>query len=292
MDEAASFIAKHVLGVFLGLSLVALGMATLLWHLVRRLRTPLWRHSTRLWYHVAHSEPALVATQRFPLLRKLRNLAGLSESYLLLDLVAGFVLVLGTLSVFFEIADEVGLDEELGQFDQRLASELASSLSDSILRAFALVTRLGDASTQYILGIAVALILLWRHQRWLALIWIAAVGGNGLLNRALKAVFHRERPLHDHGWVIETGWSFPSGHASGAVAIYGMLAYILIRSTRSVWHLPVSLAAISIILLVGFSRVALQVHYFSDVIAGFASASAWLMVCIAVAEVMRGRQQV
>jgi undecaprenyl-diphosphatase len=54
------------------------------------------------------------------------------------------------------------------------------------------------------------------------LAWIAATAGNGLLTRALKVIFERTRPLHEHGLLSSEGWSFPSGHASGAAAVFTM----------------------------------------------------------------------
>ncbi|MGQ0701227.1 MAG: phosphatase PAP2 family protein [Panacagrimonas sp.] len=290
MDRAVIFIAEHLLGVFAALVLCALGLAVLLWWLVRRLREPLWRRSVALLEWVSEHPRSRDLAQRLSLVRRLHTSASLAGRYLLFDLTAGFFLALAALSVFFELADETGLDEELGRFDVQLAQQLGQTVSTATLQFFATVTHLADAPVQWFIALAVAVLLLATRRRWMAASWMAAVAGNGLLNRSLKAIFQRERPLHDHGWVVESGWSFPSGHASGAVAIYGMLAYLLIRSTRPAWHLPIALSAIVVILLVGFSRIVLQVHYFSDVIAGFASAGAWLIVCVATAEVVRVRR--
>lgn len=290
MDRIVIFIAENLPGVFAALVLCTLGLAMLLWWLVRRLREPLWRRSVALLEWVSKHPRSRDLTQRLPMVRTPRPSASVTGSYLVLDLVAGFFVALAALSVFFELADETGLDGELGRFDVQLAQQLGQTVSTITLQFFATVTHLADAPVQWFIGLAVAVLLLATRRRWMAASWMAAVAGNGLLSRSLKAIFQRERPLHDHGWVVESGWSFPSGHASGAVAIYGMLAYLLIRSTPSAWHLPVALSAIVVILLVSFSRVVLQVHYFSDVIAGFASAGAWLIVCIAAAEVVRVRR--
>jgi membrane-associated phospholipid phosphatase len=91
--------------------------------------------------------------------------------------------------------------------------------------------------------------------------------------------------MHDHGLLLEHGWSFPSGHASGAVATYGMLAYVLTRLLPERWHAAILATAAVIALSTGFSRVFLQVHFLSDVIAGFACGLAWLTLCIAGVEV-------
>ena len=207
----------------------------------------------------------------------------------MLDLVVAFVVVVLAAAGFFEIADEIGLDASLGRFDSAVASELARSASPATLRTFAWITHLGDGEVQWTIGICVGVFLLVRRRRELAITWIAAVAGNGILNRVLKALYQRDRPLHEHGWAMAEGWSFPSGHASGALVVYGMLAYLLCRITPGRWRLPIALAATLIALAVGYSRVVLQVHYASDVLAGFLTGGAWLIVCIFAAQAVRKR---
>jgi undecaprenyl-diphosphatase len=116
---------------------------------------------------------------------------------------------------------------------------------------------------------------------------VLAVAGNGVLNTTLKQVFERVRPVHDDGLVMAHGFSFPSGHSSGAVVLYGMLAYVLCRFVPPRGHLPLVLAAVALAFSVGVSRVFLRVHFASDVLAGFASGTAWLVVCIASIELTR-----
>jgi membrane-associated phospholipid phosphatase len=59
-----------------------------------------------------------------------------------------------------------------------------------------------------------------------------------------------------------------------------MLALVAIRTLPPRWHLPAVLGATALAYTVGSSRVFLQVHFVSDVAAGFASGGAWLMVCV------------
>ena len=99
------------------------------------------------------------------------------------------------------------------------------------------------------------------------------------LNYTLKNVFLRERPPLLYRAVAETGYSFPSGHAMAAMAFYGFLIYIVAQSTlgKAVKRLMIGLLSL-VIALVGLSRIDLGVHYLSDVIAGFAVATAYLIV--------------
>jgi len=122
-----------------------------------------------------------------------------------------------------------------------------------------------------------------RRPDALALL-LAAAGGQGVVY-GLKALFHRARP--DVAFA-SLGYSFPSGHSFAAVTLYGMLAYWLVCADprRGAW---VWSGAALLILLIGFSRVFLGVHYASDVAAGFASGLPWLWGCCALSSYSFGR---
>jgi undecaprenyl-diphosphatase len=213
--------------------------------------------------------------------------------YLGLYALASFVVALGALGAFFELADEIGVDEDMARFDTELATALSRHLSTEVLRVTATITHLGDAGFLIGLGALVTLILLFKRRVLLASAWAIATGAGALLNLLLKSIFERTRPVHDHGVVLADGWSFPSGHAAGAMLMYGLLAYVLIRHTERSWHLPIAIVAVALIVFVGFSRVLLQVHYLSDVLAGYMSAASWGLLCVAGLEAVRwrGRQR-
>lgn len=213
--------------------------------------------------------------------------APLPVGLLLLRIGLGLGLVVGAAALFAELAEGLGAREELGDIDATFMEAMLGNVPIAALRVFASVTKLGDTSTLTVIGVAVAAALWWRRERFLALAWSSALLGNALINTALKHVFERVRPVHDDGLVLAQGWSFPSGHASGAVVCYGMLAYLAVRWLPVALHLPVMLFAAALALTIGSSRVFLQVHYASDVVAGFASGTAWLTVCIFNIEITR-----
>ena len=206
-------------------------------------------------------------------------------------LAIGFATVVAGAWVFAELAEQLGAGPALGRADQAFTDALSASVPQPALQVFAALTHLGDTATLIGLcsGVAIGLVALGR--RGLALGWIAAVAGNGVLNTALKQVFARIRPLHADGLVLADGFSFPSGHSSGSVVAYGMLAYLVLRLVPGRWHLPAALAAVALAFTVGASRVFLRVHFASDVVAGFASGAAWLAVCIASVELGRWYRQ-
>ncbi len=204
------------------------------------------------------------------------------------NLAFGFALVAAAAAGFAALADGVtegGTD--FGAFDDRLSRSLAAALPRGTLQAFAWVTHLGDREWLFALGFIVGIALLLARQTALAWFWALSVAGNGLLVRLLKALFERVRPVHEHGLALEDGWSFPSGHTSGAIVAYGLLAWLVWRLAPRCWRLPAVLAAVAIAFTVGYSRVVLQVHHATDVLAGWASGGSWLIVSIVSAELAR-----
>lgn len=212
-------------------------------------------------------------------------------SYLLMRLAAGFAIVLAAAAGFAEIAIELTDGRRVGDLDQVFSDTVRQSLAAPALRLFGWLTHLGDTVTITTLCIGVAVLLLVRGLRLLALGWTLAIVGNALLNVTLKRLFARARPLHEGAPSLEHGFSFPSGHSSGSVVAYGMLAYVLIRllppAQAARWGLPLVLTATALAFTIGCSRIFIQVHFATDVLAGFASGMSWLAVCIVSIEWMR-----
>lgn len=104
-----------------------------------------------------------------------------------------------------------------------------------------------------------------------------------LLNVLLKELVQRPRP-EDINLVVETGFSFPSGHSMVAMAFFGLLVWLVWHHERDRTLRLACCAGFSlIILLIGISRIYLGVHYASDVLAGFCISLAWLAMYTSVA---------
>jgi undecaprenyl-diphosphatase len=90
-------------------------------------------------------------------------------------------------------------------------------------------------------------------------------------------VFRRARPeLFDSGYTASF-FSFPSGHATVAVGFYGALTLILAYRLRGPARWAVVSGGVLLVLLIGFSRLYLGVHYPTDVLAGFLAAPLWVI---------------
>ena len=280
----AHWLGAHALAFFALATAGALIVLGTLWYLlVRHTKTlvqwamrqwsPLAGHRAVQWMHAKTSRWSWLA------------------AYLTAYVVIAVVTAAIGLALFFGLADEVSAGEDIAAFDDAFTASLRESTSRTTLVLFELVTHLGDPPFLTGVSALVALTLIWRRQRMLAAIWIAATAGNGLITRGLKAIFERTRPVHDHGVASYEGWSFPSGHASASLAVYTMLLYVILRGRDlEWWHLPALVAAMALILVVGFSRVFLQVHYLSDVLGGYLVAATWLCICISAAELARTYQ--
>ena len=217
-----------------------------------------------------------------------RAQAGLPQpALLLLGVAAGFAVLVGAANVFADLAERLGDGGRMALFDEALSLSIRQHVGLGTLQVFYALTRLGDAWFLLLLAGGVAL-LLWRRGRGpLALAWLLGLGGNALLIPLLKRIFERVRPVHDHGLVSEMGFSFPSGHTAGATVAYGMLAYLAVRVLPARWHVPAVMLASGLAFTIGISRVFLQVHFASDVLAGFAWGLAWLAVCVLAVELSR-----
>lgn len=86
----------------------------------------------------------------------------------------------------------------------------------------------------------------------------------------LKNIFQRPRPLIEERMIEEVGYSFPSGHATNNMAFYGFIIYLVYKNIKNRAIRNIIIATLSLwIILIGFSRIYLRVHYPSDVVAGF-----------------------
>jgi membrane-associated phospholipid phosphatase len=290
LSNFAEFLGEHAVEMLIAFSILMLLLTGIAWRLIQRFGPALWKLIARLWTFAARS-PVGDYVLRVPGMRG-TFARGLSIwRYLGIHAVISFVVAAVALVAFVELADEIDVNEEFAMFDATLTQSLEAHLDPPTLELFATITHLGDREVTIIFGVIVGLYFLARKWWLHAAIWTLATGGGGILVRILKAQFERTRPIHEHALTDSTGWSFPSGHASGSMLVYGMLSYIVIRHTPSVWHIPIAMLAIIVVVFVGFSRVILQVHYLSDVLAGFAVASAWLALSIAALEAIKLRSR-
>jgi undecaprenyl-diphosphatase len=126
-----------------------------------------------------------------------------------------------------------------------------------------------------ILGVAAA----WLgYRRWwrLAVFVVVAGLGSSLLNQLIKATVDRARPALNNPVAVAPGKSFPSGHAQAALVGYGILLVVFLPMLSRGWRALLMAVAVVLVLLIGLSRIALGVHYLSDVVGAYLVGTVWL----------------
>lgn len=199
---------------------------------------------------------------------------------LLTQLFSGFMISLLSLIGFSSIAILVN-GQKLIQFDQVLISSIQGLESPSLTLVMKFFTFIGSFPSVFVLSLCAILFLYFvlKHRMELIL-FCSVVIGTAVINQILKHLFHRARP-DLHRLIEASGYSFPSGHAMNAFAVYGIIAFLLWR------HIPSQLGRTLLILIssgfifmIGTSRIYLGVHYPSDIIGGYFASGFWLTSAI------------
>jgi membrane-associated phospholipid phosphatase len=154
---------------------------------------------------------------------------------------------------------------------------------------FSFLTQLGDARWITVVALSMAFVL-WRHRRFAYKAGLAvALFGSLFASEVIKLLVQRARPDAALALIHETGYSFPSMHATVSLAIYGFLAYMVWKLMHPPHHrLPWVIFLCVLIALIGFSRIYLGVHYFSDVLGGYVVGGIFLWLGILTTKRLNG----
>jgi membrane-associated phospholipid phosphatase len=199
-----------------------------------------------------------------------------------LELIFIWGIFLVCMVVFFGIAREILALEGALEFDLAAFAWTDQIVSETRTRFIIFITNLASRYFLPVAALALLAYFLWvRRQRWYSLKVLVIAIGSITANELLKLLFDRPRPVLP--MVDAVGLSFPSGHAMVSASFYGLLIYLVWLNVRPLgWRLLFSGLLLLLILLIGFSRVYLRVHYASDVLAGFAGGFIWLILAVAL----------
>ncbi|TAM26751.1 MAG: phosphatase PAP2 family protein [Rhodanobacter sp.] len=219
--------------------------------------------------------------------RRRRLAATDGDGYLALHTGTAVILLALLAALFAMLAWNVHARTALVRFDIALAQHLHDQLARGAQQIIALITYTGDPRLIALAAGVIAVLLAWRRRWRLFVPWCIALGGTAASGHLIKQLMQRSRPFDGHGFITETGFSFPSGHAAGSMVFFGLLAYLLLRRLPPRHHRATVAIAVALVTIIGFSRVLLQAHYLSDVLAGYALGACWLVLAIALAEQLR-----
>lgn len=144
------------------------------------------------------------------------------------------------------------------------------------------VSFIGSSRVYVPLFTALVVWLALRRVPRLAVFVAVTMLGSWALNATVKVLVDRARPVLPEPVAHAGGMSFPSGHAQSAFVAGSVLLLVFLPVLRGRRRVVAVGAAVAWALLVGFSRVALGVHYVSDVLAGFVLGAAWVSLTTAL----------
>jgi membrane-associated phospholipid phosphatase len=216
---------------------------------------------------------------RHPRLRAMRDArldpataTGLALTFALLVVIGGGVL-LGVLAYLVRSnAHLIGIDNGVAKWGNRHASPTSTHILNAI-------TQLGGIYMVIVLCVVLAVVETIRERSvWVVAFIVAAVGGEEILTTTVKQLADRVRPSFNPA-AATLGPSFPSGHSATAAVFYATAALLVGRWRGRPARAVLAGLAVGIAVAVAASRVLLDVHWVSDVIAGLALGWAWFAVC-------------
>jgi undecaprenyl-diphosphatase len=212
-----------------------------------------------------------------PILRKLKNIP-----------VVAWPAAMVAVVVALGVAVELGAN--IVNFDRAANETVHAHTAEPVTGWAFVVTALG--SSLVLLGVALSAALgLAVRGRWRsAVALIVAYVVTDATVAIVKLIVSRPRP--DASLTEAGGFSFPSGHSAMSMAVYGCLAFALARACRGVPRVACAVAGVALIVLIGLSRIYLGVHYPSDVLAGWITGAAILILTWMLASRLRPRRRV
>lgn len=177
----------------------------------------------------------------------------------------------------------------LESVDHGLAAALNHAVAGHrpVVLTLGFVSRLGSVGfLGWLVAIGLVLLLVRRRYR-LALYLLATEIGALILDPTLKIAVGRLRPVVAHPIATGGGNSFPSGHSLGSIIGYGALLLVFAPALPKRARRPVTVALAVLVVAIGFSRLALGVHYLSDVLGAWALGMAWLGITAYAFEIWR-----
>jgi undecaprenyl-diphosphatase len=189
---------------------------------------------------------------------------------------------------------EVRREGPLTRLDTRVANRLYEWVHDSptVVRVLKAVTNLGSTWWLAILVVIAIIVLLRAGRRRTTVFLVSTSITTGLLIRVLKALVGRDRPSLLEPIATAAGKSFPSGHAMGATAVYGALLVAFAPRLSARGRRFAVLGYVVLVAAICFTRLALGVHYVTDVVAGFVLGCAWLALAVAAFRVWQYEEAV
>jgi len=190
-------------------------------------------------------------------------------------LLGALVIAAAALFIFGWLAEEM-LEGDTQRFDLFVRMGIHQHATPRLTRLMFGFSFMGSVATISVLCLGILSVFLYFRLVRLAALLAITMLGMASLDLLLKSAFHRPRPVPFFG-PAPSSYSFPSGHAFGALCFYGVLAAIFAtRAHKKAAKWCIWTVAVILIGMIGLSRIYLGVHYPSDIIAGYCAGAVWV----------------
>jgi len=177
------------------------------------------------------------------------------------------------------------------QLDRLVNEKVGLLQSPAMDKIMLFITNIGGALVMTILSVILFALLAYKKKWHKAALFVLSMVGGVVLELVVKLIIQRSRP--SNALATTTSYSFPSGHSATALIFFLMLAYCFKDDIKNkFWKCAFIATNIILILLIGFSRIYLRVHWLSDVIGGFALGLLWLILLILIPMHVKSRRKI
>jgi len=203
----------------------------------------------------------------------------------------GIVICLSLCCALFAITNNVLLGQQLVYIDRIISTWVKINQKPDTNYILGLLTYIGERKLLMLVMLISTAILIYLKKKLEAVLLNAGCFSTALSVYFLKYFIGRPGPMEgreiDHGWSIHNGdWAFPSGHTTMTTFIYIFLGYLLLKFCKNKFvGATLFISSIFISLLVGATRLYLNAHWFSDVLAAYVLSGAYLSLFITILEV-------
>ena len=200
------------------------------------------------------------------------------QPYLIASAITAIPFILICLTAMIDVDFLTVIDQSIGQH----LYQWGPAPFTTFVQSFTLI---GNAQGIIPLTLIIAGIFYYISRKWQILLWIVftILVGAGPVVALIKNIIQRARPSYVPHLVDQGGYSFPSGHATGAVLAWGTLAFLTWSYFKDKYPkmMPYLIGfTIFMVVAISASRLYLGVHYLSDIIAGWSIGATWLILCL------------
>lgn len=183
-------------------------------------------------------------------------------------LISVLIIIFISLTIVVKTNNVLGIDHYIYNYLIDFKSPLLTKI----------VTGITNFGGTFVIIILIILSIIFFRKIIYSILITANIINVVLITQVLKMLIQRPRPSFPH-LVIESGFSFPSGHAMASLGFYGFLIYLIWQTNiNKKVKIGVTIILSILILLIGLSRIYLGVHYFTDVVAGFICSTIYLLI--------------